>query len=753
MTQVRSYNSDSNAKVAFLPPPIVLGNHQVMAGANSHYKNTVIVQSVDFGVLARVTTATAGEEFAERFLQRFTGLKTFLQNSGINSDFIDTLKSEKGASFQQVLLEAIIAVESAVAFATHELKTVSHAGIQQGETRAVLVWECLTRPTLSTEAAQVALRGINELLPQIFKNTGPETGVDFDSSLQKLCQRAGRRRVAPSTAVIKYTAELNNIPCQLLNRQHLLLGQGKNQQQVYASMTGSTTIAAQKICADKRQTNRRLKEMRLPVPRQFKAGSIEDARKAAEKCNYPVVIKPVRGRKGQGITVGVRTVKALDQAFLAAHKKGKDVVVEEYISGSDCRLLVIDGKFVAAVQRQPPTITGDGTSTVQSLIDTLNNDAYRDGFRGFRVSLDDEVMARIKEAGFGLNDVPARGKKVILRAASNVSTGGIPIDVTDQVHPENRDLAVRAAGSVGLDVAGIDILTSDISRPYHQTDARILEINARPGLDIHIWPRVGKSRNVAQNILRLSFPKNDQGRIPVYSVAGDNGIGSAARILDMILRSVGQHTGLAMRKHSYLNGESVSFTDSQQSKASQILLSDPHVETLVNTVSLRQTAKSGMQIDGCSIAVIMDRIRTGGANLFNKGMDVVIEAASDGIVIGAGNLIAMEKIARLDATKRIVLVSDRANNPDLIRHLKKGGDAVTTLWHNGEKSIALLSGEKMLTSTSFSAGTRNDGKIRKKRLNTALMYAIGAAYASGLSAEKIMLGLEYAPPVVPEETD
>ncbi len=750
MTSVRSPGTSDTTKIPFLPAPLTLVSFNVMYGANAHYSHSVIQQTVDFGVLTNSTSRLVGQQFAENFLSRFQSLKSFLPNNGISKEFAQRLHSPEGLPFQEILLEAIIAVESAIAFSMHELNTVSYAAIEKGETNSDLIWECLTLPKLSREVAKVALVGVIELLPDMFQKPSLESGNTFDVLFSALSQQARRRRMAPSTAVIKYTASLKSVPCQLLGRQHLLLGQGKNQQQMYASMTDSTSIAAQKICADKRLTNKRLKELRLPIPKQSKVGTVKSALKAANKLGFPLVVKPVKGRKGEGITVGLKDLEGIEAAFNRAHKKGSDVIIEQLVPGADCRMLVIGGKFVAAVNRQPPILIGDGKSTIAKLLEELNADPYRDGFRGFKVELDDEVQSNLDKAGVALDEIMESGRKIVLRLNSNVSTGGVPVDVTDQVHPDNREMAVRAATGVGLDVAGIDMLTDDISRSYRETGSKIVEINSRPGLDIHVWPMIGKSRNVALELLKLSFPDGQQGRVPILSVAGDNGTGSIARILDMILRGAGRNVALAMRSHSYINGVSAGLSESQQHEAPQVLLRDPQIDTLVNTVSLRHTAKEGLLLDQCSVSIIMDRVKHGGAASFNRGIEIISNVATDCIIVGADNIVALDRISKLKNKKRLILVSDRANSPGLIEHLKNDGEAVTSMWHDNEVKIVLMFEQKVVAAFPFSVSSRGDGRVRRKRLNTSLMYAVAAAYASGMSGEDIQRSLNNAPPIIPE---
>jgi cyanophycin synthetase len=492
-----------------------------------------------------------------------------------------------------------------------------------------------------------------------------------------------------------------------------------------------------------------LTELRLPVARQIKVGTLEAAYIAAEKIGFPLVIKPVKGKKGKGITAGLTSAEGIKDAFERAHKSGSDVLVERFIAGDDFRLLVIGGRFVAAVNRQPPCITGDGKSTVATLLDRLNEQPYRDGFRGFPVEQDAEFYRLLEQAGLTMSDVPDAGQTVILRSAANVSTGGTPIDVTEQVHADNREIAERAATGVGLDIAGIDFLTTDISRSYREVGGAIVEVNARPGLDIHVWPMVGESRDVAGELLKRSFPTAEDGRIPVVAVSGDRGTGSTARTLDMILRGAGHTVALTLNAQAYVNGASAELTQKQQARAPLILLRDPGIDALVSALSLRQTAKRGMLLEKCTLSVIMDRNKKGDARLFHQGTSIVGRATTDCFVVGSGNMLALDHIAPL-SNRRLILVSDRLNDPGMQAHLKAGHEAVTTIWHDGDIQIALMSGTEVVATFPFGVALLDNGKNPKRRLRNALMFAIAAAYGLGLSGEEILTALTDAPDIVPD---
>jgi cyanophycin synthetase len=728
--------------------PIKLRSKRIFKGCNIYHANTVIRQRVDFGILTGTTSALAGPEFASGFLDRFRGLKTFLPENGLTDDFVERLNSPEGVSFEEILLQAILAVEASLAFAMHDLETVAYAVIEKHAKYVDLIWES-ANPKLSHEAAEVALLGVLSLLPRRLFLRPRKALPNFSSELEEVAGRARRRRLSPATSVIKLAARKRGLPCETVGRQHLRIGQGNAQHHLYSSMTSTTSIAAQKMCSDKRLTNRRLSELRLPVPQQIKVGSADSAHDAAAKLSFPIVIKPVKGKKGRAVTAGLDNPNDIDAAFERAHVAKSDVLVEQFLPGVDHRLLVIGGKFIAALLRIPPTITGDGETTVEALIDELNSDPRRDGFRLFKVAKDAEVTRLLSEAGLTMNDVLGKGRTVALRSAANVSTGGLPIDVTDQVHPDNREMAERAAKGVGLDVAGIDFVTTDITRSYREVGGGIIELNARPGLDIHIWPYKGVQRNVAGEVLNLLFASGAEGRIPIVAVAGDKATGATARTLDTILRGADRNVALALRDRSFVDGVSSELSETQQTNAAQILLRDPEIDTLVSTVSLRQVARSGLVLETCNITVIMDKAKDGEVDLFHRGIDVMQRATTDCFVVGAGNIVALNRLREL-GSRRLILVSDRIDHPVLQAHLSAGHQAVTMMWRDGEERIVLLSGTKLLASLQANVAMSRDGRKKIRRLKNGKMYAVAAAFALGLSGNEIAGALSIAPCIVPE---
>jgi cyanophycin synthetase len=722
------------------PDPVKLQMHEAYIGCNPFYRKSVIRESYSIDNQSDIEQHLRGDRFKSKFLNRFLELRSFLPRNGLDIKFLRRLASPEGVKFSEALLESVLAVEAATAFARHELSAIKFAGRKTFDDHFDIIWASQS-PNLSDEIAEVALLGLMELLPEEIYLTNKDVKRNFPSSLLTLLNKARRRKMAASTSVVKLAADEQGIPCELVGTQNLILGHGAKQQHLYASMTSTTPITAQKLCADKRQTNRRLHELRLPAPAHLKVGTEEGAKRASEELGLPVILKPVKGRKGQGISDKITSLSGIAAAFGAAHVSGNDVLVEKYIEGDDYRLLVIDGKFHSALLRRPPVIIGDGVSTISELIDQVNQDPYRDRFRGVPVEIDEEISARLSQAGVTPEDVLDQDREIVLRLRANVSTGGTPSDVTKLVHPEVRAMAERAAKAVQLSVAGVDYLTTDIERSPTDTGGVIIEINARPGLDIHVWPHAGKSRDVGASLIKHLFPTEDHGRIPVIVSAGDRGTGIPARLVEALLRGMGMRAALTLNSQSYADGLETQLSSKQQSIAPLVMLRDPEIDSLVSTVSMRQTAKRGMLLDHSDVSIIMDRVKPGSVRAYLAGLEVMIQATHRCFVVSAGNMIALKRIERLNKSTDLVLVSPRKKDPTLQKHLSEGHVGVTTTWQDNDQSIVILSGDKIFASLSLQ-GLPGKFTSRSKSINEAMLYAIGAAYGFGMTADEMASSLK-----------
>ncbi|MGI9433871.1 MAG: ATP-grasp domain-containing protein [Geminicoccaceae bacterium] len=721
---------DDNAKEK--SPPF-LAQAELLRGCNAFHHSSVMRQVFSLGWLADVQTGELGADFTDAFLQRFLSLKTIVPEGPLRADFVTRMQATSDVPIEEILLQAIRSVEGAIFATSHSLDRVDFATFirDQNRQQSILVWETFSA-RISRAASETAFAGMLELLPEPIR---PEISTTFEASFSSLIEQAKRRRLSPTSAVLKQAAKRRGLPVEGIAGQHLRLGQGARQHQIYSSMTGFTSISATKLAIDKRQTNRRLREVRLPVPDQIRVSSSEQAEEAAAKLGHSVVIKPLRGSRGGGVTAGLGSADEVKPAFEHAAASESGVLVERFIPGIDHRMLVVGDHFLAALIRVPPRIVGDGARTVEGLIEDLNADPYRDGFRLFPVKFDKSVEAHLRSQGYGINDVPDSGVEITLRSTSNVSTGGVPIDVTDRVHPDNRRMAEAAAKAIGLDVAGVDFITEDIARSYKETGGGIVEINARPGLCMHTWPWRGAARDVASSILELIFPAGDAGSVPRILVAGDRGTGAMARRVEHLLRCAGLTTGLSLREEAYLDGNPLDLENARLQHAAKILLKESALEAFVAAVSLRRTARYGLQLDACDAAAILPPSLDGDRGIFLQGAEIVAKANRGRFVLWSEDTEA--RVALKSVTpERLLLVASQPDDDLAQAHIEAGYAAVVRhAGHDGACFTLYDQGEPLLSLpfASFRDATR---PLKLRDIETR-MFAAALAFASGIKVPLI----------------
>ncbi len=718
----------------------------VLSGFNIHHKSSVFRQEVDLGGFAGMHSGQAGPGFADRFVNRFLGLETLPAQGGPPDDFLDRLKSPEGAPFVEVLFQAILAVEVSMAFAMRRLGAIEFSEIEAAPSpeHVLLVWSCRV-PGVSRRVAEVGLIGLTELLPEELRRQAGVVEGEFEAAYGSLRTYAEWRRLDYNSAIVMQAAEMKGIAWERIGGRMIRLGQGKFQRHITNTATQKTTFLALKLARDKQFTNRVLADLRIPVPRQAKPRNIEQALTAARNIGYPVVVKPLSANTGKGVSAGLKSPDEIPSAFERASRFGGEVIVESFVEGRDQRLLVVDGRFIAATKRVPPFITGDGRRTIGALIEELNSDPRRDGFTLKEVTLDDELNRLVDRAGYGLDSVLGKDESFFLRSMSNYHTGGTTTDVTDQVHPDNREMAIRAAGAIGLDVAGVDFLISDIGLSYKECGGAIIEINASPGLDLHTWPAEGQPRDVASAVIEVLFPPGNQGRVPIALVAGGRGSGLVGRALNEILRSAGMTVGLVTGKGAFVNGEPAGPEGAGLSKSTRSMLRDRRVEALVRTVSPWQVARRGLVHNACEVAAIVETASNGNLVEVRQGLDVVVKATRGKLAVAAENTLALEAARDIDPG-RLVLVSRNAGNAAVRSHLGAGGQAVVTARDNGKREIVVLEGETTVASYPINADLTPAGRRSLRRLD-AQLFAVALARGMGISDEEIVSAIRDRCPI------
>ena len=517
-------------------------------------------------------------------------------------------------------------------------------------------------------------------------------------------------RLGPSTGAIVAAARLRGIPTQRLNGDSLVrLGWGAKQHRINTAETSRTSAIAEAIAQDKELTRELLRQAGVPVPKGRPVESAEDAWAAAEWVGVPVVVKPRFGNHGRGVATNLTTREQVAVAYKEALEQGPSIVVEKYAPGADFRLLVVGGKLVAAARRDPAQVLGDGRHTVAELVERVNRDPRRgDGHENVlsKIVIDPASRRALLEQGYTPESVPNAGTVVAVRRTANLSTGGTATDVTDEVHPEIAARAVEAAGAIGLDVAGIDVIARDIARPLEHQGGIVVEVNAGPGLRMHLEPSSGKPRPVGRAIVDMLFPPGENGRIPVVAVTGVNGKTTVTRLIAHILKQSGRTVGMTCTDGIVVDGRMIDAGDCSGPQSARAVLANSRVDAAVLETARGGILREGLGFDWADVGVVTNIGE--GDHLGLSAIETVEKLASVKQTVldavgswGTGVLKADDPLTAAMAEHCPGSVTFFARSPDdpvVTAHRAKGGravfvrDGVVTLADGGrETPLAPLS--------------------------------------------------------------
>ncbi|MGQ5523859.1 cyanophycin synthetase [Chitinimonas sp. PSY-7] len=435
-----------------------------------------------------------------------------------------------------------------------------------------------------------------------------DTSFDLADALARLRELDEDERLGPSTGAIVDAAVARGIPIRRLTQGSMVqFGWGSKQRRIQAAEIDRTGAIAEAIAQDKELTKTLLHAAGVPVPLGRPVRDAEDAWVAATEIGLPVVVKPQDGNQGKGVTVNIVTRNHLEIAYKSAREFRDDIMVERYLPGHDFRLLVVGDKLVAAARRDPPQVIGDGVHTVRQLVDQVNTDPRRG--EGHSTSLtkirfDDIALARLAVQGLSADSVPAKGQRVVLRNNANLSTGGSATDVTDDVHPEVAARAVAAAKMVGLDICGVDMVCDSVLKPLEEQGGGIVEVNAAPGLRMHLSPSYGKGRAVGEAIVTELFGHGDDGRIPVVAVTGTNGKTTTVRLITHLIAQSGLRVGMTNTDGVYVNGKQIDSGDCSGPRSARNVLMHPDVDAAVFETARGGALREGLAFDRCQVAVV-----------------------------------------------------------------------------------------------------------------------------------------------------
>ena len=571
-----------------------------------------------------------------------------------------------------------------------------------------------------------------------------DTPFDVTGNVLRLRDMADSLCLGPSTSCIVDAADDRSIPSIRLNEGNLVqLGYGAHQHRIWTAETDQTSAIAETICSNKDLTKSLLQACGLPIPEGRVAVDEADAWEAAQDIGLPVVVKPLDGNHGRGVSTNLFSIEDIAAAFKLAHTEGSEVLVERFIPGNEHRLLVVDGKVVAAARGESAYVTGDGQSTIRQLIESqLNSDPRRGVTEDFPLNIisvtDDHhtVLLELTRQAYTPDSVPAAGASVLIQRNGNVA-----FDVTDLVHPDVAADAALAARVVGLDVAGIDLVVEDIDKPLAAQGGAIVEVNAGPGLLMHLKPADGKPRPVGEAIVASLFPPAENGRIPIIGVSGTQGCSNVSRILSILLQLSGKRTGLACNEGLFLDRRQVEAGNRANWAAAHKLLLNPIVEAAVIETSAESILREGLAYDRSQVAVIThldpsvtlaDYFIQTPEQLFNVLRTVVDVVLSSGVaVLNADDAKVAEMATLCDG--EVIFFGLKEKQATLIAHRANGGRAVFVrdqqiLLAKGNNETPLIN----LTSIPTSEKIELDQYVA----------AIAAAWALNISNDVIRAGIE-----------
>ena len=446
-----------------------------------------------------------------------------------------------------------------------------------------------------------------DLAQSLVQATQDDTPFDITAAVEQLRDTDESERLGPSTGAIVEAAAARNIPWRRLTQGSLVqFGWGSRQRRIQAAEIDSTSAVAESIAQDKDLTKRLLHAAGVPVPFGRPVVDVDDAWKAANEIGLPVVVKPQDGNQGKGVTVNVTTLEHLTLGYKAAAEYG-EVMVERFLPGHDFRLLVVGDRMVAAARRDPPHVIGDGETPIRALVEQINTDPRRGEGHATsltKIRLDEIAIARLDTLGLTPDSVPLMGQRVVLRNNANLSTGGTATDVTDDVHPDVASSAIAAARMVGLHICGVDVVCETVLQPLEEQHGGIVEVNAAPGLRMHISPSYGKGRAVGEAMVDELFNHGDDGRIPVVAVTGTNGKTTTARLISHLLAACGLRVGMTNTDGVYVNGRQIDSGDCSGPRSARNVLAHPDVDAAVLETARGGLLREGLAFDQCDVAIV-----------------------------------------------------------------------------------------------------------------------------------------------------
>jgi cyanophycin synthetase len=716
------------------PAELEVTRIRALRGPNYWRLAPVIACDVRLGALEKITSAQI-PRLNERLIEAMPSLQLHKCTRGKPGGFVERLN--EGTHIPHILEHLALELQSIIG------NEVSFGRVVPSGDEGV--WWLI----VEFQEEQVGIRAMKEAV-RIIRSCISDEDFDIDEIIDDLLSLFESSRLGPSTGAIVEEARRRGIPVRRLNNYSLVqLGLGRNLHRIQATLTDSTSAIGVEIAQDKDDTKRVLGNIGLPVPKGDVARTLEGAIETADEIGYPVLLKPLAANHGRGISGRLTNADELRAAWEKSSAYGSRIVVEQFAEGRDHRVLVINGKVVAVAERVPAHVIGDGRSSIRKLIEIGNNDPRRGvGHTKILTKLptDRTTEEFLAASGRTLDSVPARKEFIPLRATANLSTGGTSIDRTDEMHPDNVTACEMAAGVVGLDIAGIDVLTPDISVPFRENGAVIIEVNAGPGIRMHTHPAEGEPRNVAAPILDMLYPPGTESTIPVIAVTGTNGKTTTTRLIAHLFRvSEKNVVGFTTTDGTYLGNRMVIEGDMTGPFSANVILSNPTVDVAVLETARGGILRAGLGFDEVDVGVVLNVTAD---HLGLRGIHTVEQLADVKSVIAA--VVKREGHAILNADDPLVyamkdktpgdlvLFSTRPDgeSPEFERHLSRNGigariEKETFVIRRGKLRIPIAA----MRDVPLMMG----GAAKFQREN--ILAAILAAYVQGMRYDDIRAGL------------
>jgi len=688
-------------------------------GRNIYSHQKVVKMVIDLKEWDNVPTCSI-PNFNENLIKLLPGLREHRCSLGFPGGFIKRL--QEGTYLAHVIEHTALEILNEIGY------SVSFGRARQiKQTSLYTVVFAYENEYAGLEAGKLAVDLVKSLCNQ--------KEFELKSAIDHIREKSAKWELGPSTKALVDAAYERGIPVTRIGRGSIIqLGYGKYQKRLEATITDMTSCIAVDIACDKSITKEILMEAGIPVPEGYTCSSPQEAVILAQKIGYPVVVKPERGNQGKGVSLNLQTEDEVMEAYAIASKFDENIIVERYIKGNDYRVLVVGDQVVAVAHRIPARVKGDGVHSIRELVELVNLDPKRGNDHEkplTKIAIDEISINLLKKQGYTLDTVPAPGVIVRLKENGNISTGGEAIDCTEKIHPANQEIAIRAARIIGLDVAGIDICCKDISKPIIENDGAIIEVNAAPGIRMHLYPSKGKPRKVANRIIDLLYPPGSQHSIPIISISGTNGKTTTTRMVAHIFKVHGLNVGMAVTGGVYINDRCILKGDTTGPASARMILMDKSVDIAVLETARGGIIRSGLAYDLSDVGVLTnisdDHLGIDGIDTLEDLLHVkslIIEAVkTDGYaVLNADDPLLVQAASRTKSN--IIYFSKQEDNLIIHKHMAEGGTAV--FLKNGYITIA--TGENIIQSIHVSKiPSTYGGKLIYNIENSLAAVAVGYA--------------------------